>query len=946
MPNMIVLNLRALRFRANWIRGLAFTALISALSPGSAYAADPKASQLYEDALQRFEKQDYPGSIIQLKNALQIDKSALPVHVLLGKALLARGEVVAAQAAFEEALRLGVSRSEVVVPLATAVLGQARPQDLLDQDRFATSGLPAAIKAELLVLKARAETDRGDLRTALKLAEDAREADASNVGAWLVEVPIRLRSRQASEAVAAANRALALAPTSAEANYLRGTIAHEQADLATALAWYEKALRLDSTHLEAMVSRAGLLVDLNNLEAAAKAVALLRSTAADDPRGAYLSALLAERRGDSRSAREALATVTALLDRVPIEFMRYRTQLLVLGGLAHFGLHEVEKARPYLEAAYRGQPQSPAGKVLAQIYLADKNYDSAIQVLDAYLRGHPDDVQAKRLLASVHLAQGRHARAAAISQEALGRQESPATRTLLGLSLIGAGKYADALNELEAAFARDASQVQAGSALVALYLQGGQAQKALRIADTLARRNPASPGVQNLLGTTRLAAQDLRGAQQAFEASLKLNPELAAAQLGMARLEIRQQAFDKAAARLSNVLTKNDGNVEAMIELAGVNRLMGQVAEAQRWLEKADDRSGTSTRAGLELVALHLATGRADLGREAVKRLTSKAPEDHDVLMASARVALAVGDKSEAKSILVRAAGLAGFDAARLVDVAILQLQAGQLADASHSLDKALSARPGFLPATLVLADVDIRRGEYAKAEQLARKVMADHPSLGVGHALMGDLAMARNQPQAAVAAYRRAHEQERTSASVLRLFGALTRSDPKAANQLAERWLRDNARDTKVMRAWADSLAREGNLASARRAYESLVKTSPGDADGLNNLANVMLLQEDPGALEMANRALSLKPESPLIQGTAGWAAFKAGQPDRALQLLREARLRNPSNPDTRYFLAAVLAHTGKKKEARDEVEGALKLPAPGFANARNAAELLKTLN
>ena len=44
-------------------------------------AAEPKASKLFEDALLRYEKIDFPGVIIQLTNALQIDPNRWPVPV-------------------------------------------------------------------------------------------------------------------------------------------------------------------------------------------------------------------------------------------------------------------------------------------------------------------------------------------------------------------------------------------------------------------------------------------------------------------------------------------------------------------------------------------------------------------------------------------------------------------------------------------------------------------------------------------------------------------------------------------------------------------------------------------------------------------------------------------------------------------------------------------------
>ena len=102
---------------------------------GAAHGAsnNSKAAKSYEDALVRFEDKDIAGAITQLKNAIQEDHDMLPVDVLLGRALLAdaSGWVNPAEVAFDEALRLGVIRAEVVVPLAEAVMGRARPNDVL-----------------------------------------------------------------------------------------------------------------------------------------------------------------------------------------------------------------------------------------------------------------------------------------------------------------------------------------------------------------------------------------------------------------------------------------------------------------------------------------------------------------------------------------------------------------------------------------------------------------------------------------------------------------------------------------------------------------------------------------------------------------------------------------------------------------------------------------------
>jgi cellulose synthase operon protein C len=908
-------------------------------------AADAKAARFYEDALTRYEKKDVPGAIIQLKNALQIDKSMLPVHVLLGKALLADGDVGAAEVAFNEAMRLGVNRAEVVLPLARAVIGQGRQQHVIEQPRFAPAGLPPGVQLKMLLLRASAYADLGDARNALRTAEEARQLDPQAAEPWMSEVPIRIRARQPKEALAAADKALTLAPGNAEALYLRGSVAHVSGDLNGALAAYDRTLAADPTHTEALVSRAGLLLDFGRFDAARRDVGELGRSSPKDPRGVYLRALLDDREGKTEAARRALAEVTALLDPVPMEYFRFRPQVLMLGGLAHYGLNEREKAKPYLEAVQRQQPHSPVSKLLAQIYLAEKNIDRALESLDAYLRGQPDDAQATLLLASAHFAQGRHARAAQLTGDALKTRDVPAMRAMLGLSLVGSGKFADAVKELESALAKDPDQLQAGMALTTIYLQSAQTTKAVATVQKLAQRQPNNAGVRNLLGMALARSGDTAGARAAFEAASKADPAFRAPQINLARLEAEAGSADAAVARLNAVLKADDKSVEALSEMGLLMERRGQLAEAQRFLAKAADHSsGADLQPALALVEFHLRNNRPDAAREAAQRLTAKAPDSLQVLLALARVALASGDAEAARGGLTRAARTAAYDAPLLLMIATLQVQAGSLPGAAYSLDKALSERPDFLPALALMAEVELRQGEAAKAEARARQIVAKHPKAGVGPALLGDIAASRGQHAAAVEQYRKAHALEPSNESLMRLYHALAQNEAAAALALADQWLKGHPRDAAVRRAVADGHARAGNLPAARAAYEAMLKLAPDDAEVMNNLANVMLLANDPGALKIAEQALAKRPGAPHIIGTTGWAAFKAGQNDRALQLLRDARLRDPNNPDTRYFLGAVLAGIGRHTEAREELQGALR-GGRAFASAQEAEKLLATL-
>ena len=910
------------------------------------HAADPKAARFYEDALARYEKKDLDGAIIQLKNALQIDPNMLPVQVLLGKALMQDGQVAAAEVALLEALRLGVNRSEVVVPLGQSYLAQGKQQLIMQQPHFVLGGLPPAVQIQLLLLRAAAAADIGDSRTAMREIDEARAIDPKVPEVWQAEVPIRLRARQFKEAEVAAERSLALAPKSEEAWYQKGAVLHAKGDLKSALEVYDRALTINALHVPTLVSRAALAVDMGRASDAAKDLDALKDLAPDDPRAAYLRALLAERNKDFAAANAALKDVTDLIDPVPLDFVRYRPQLLMLNGLSHFALGRNEKAKKYLEMFQKSQGNTAASKLLAQVLLAEPNVPRAIEVLESYLRAQPGDAQALTLLSSAYVSQGRHNKATALMQDALKAQDRPEMRTALGISLIRGGQTMDGVGELEAVFRKTPGQKQAGLTLISMYLRSGQAAKAVSIAENLVKQFPQNAEFFNLLGTARGQTGNGPAARAAFEQALKLDGNLLAAKLNLARIEIATRAYDAATARLNAILKLDEKNAEAMHEMSIIATRLGRPADAQRWLEKANDLSGPKElRWGLALIDAFLRTGQANLALQTAKQLSAKAPEDVLVLLAYSRAQLAGKDIAGAKSTLAGVTRFANYNPAQQVEIALLQLAANNPEGAAYSLDKALSGQPDFLPAMALMTDVELRKNDPAKAEKRARDIVAMYPRRAIGHSLLGDVAQSRGQSAVAIDHYRRAHQTEASTDTLLRLFRALSVQDGgRPAIQLAEQWIKGHPRDIAVRKAVADAYARSGNYTLARAGYEEVAKLAPEDSSVLNNLANVLLRTKDPSAAKVAEQALAKNPANVNAIDTLGWILFKSGQTDRALTMLRDARLREPANPEIRYHLAAALAQNGRKAEARDELEAALKA-GNAFESLAEAQALLLAL-
>ncbi len=929
------------------LRPLLIALLIALAAAQPAAAQGAKAGRFYEDALRRYENKDLAGAIVQLKNALAEERKFLPALLLLGKASLEDSNPGAAEAAFTEALRLGVNRSEIAELLARSLVAQAKQTQMLQDPNLQIQGLPTVQQSKLLLVRAGAQSDLGDDRAALASIEQARQLNANDPEVWLAEVPVRIRSNSFEAALVAADRALKLDPSSPEALYQRGSVLHASGQLEAARAAYDAAIARQSNHLEARIARAGIWLDLRQPDRALADITELRKTHPKDPRADYLAAVIAEGKGDKASSQAAMRRVAELIAPVPIEFLRFRSQLLMLGGLSHHALNEPQKAKPYLEYLIKQQPRNPSSKLLAQILYNEGQVENGIQVLENYLRTQPQDIQAVALVASGHSMQGRNSKATQLMMQALSSSDSPELRSVLGQSLMRSGKFEDAQRELETAWKRDASHVPTGTALTLLYLRTQQATKALGVAKQVAQLGPNTASNQHLLGMAQSASGDLKAARASFDGALKLDRSMVEAQMSLARLDAREGKGPEARKRLEELHRADEKRIEPMMELAGLSRSQKQFDEAARWLEKAITVAGPrELRPSFALVDLHLSRNQAPEALAAAKVLFNRGPEDPLVLVAYARAQLANKDLAGAKPTLVQASRRMPFGADSFTEIANLQFAAGDLAGAGYTLSKVLEEAPNSPRALVLQATIAMQQGDLKAATVLTSRLRSLRPKDSTTHLLAAELAMASNKPAEALASLRTAHELQPSTATVMRLFLHLAQYDRgTGAEALAETWLRKQSGDTAVRRALAEHQASRGSWAKAQASYEALLRGNPNDAHALNNLSLLLLrANKATEALALTERAIKAAPGNPLVIDTHAWALHRIGRHEQALSLLRDARLRAPENAEIRYHLAAVLAQMGRSAEAKTELRAALQ-QAQGLESVKEAQDLLQTL-
>lgn len=889
--------------------------LASALWLPPAYADSAvDASRYYEDALKRYERRDDAGAIIQLKNALKADAKMLPALVLMGQAHLRAGDPAAAERVFADAEKLGAARGQLATLQAQAYLAQGKTRLMLE--RFGADGLPPKARLDMLLMRSQAQLNLSQFDAALTSARQAAQLPGGAARALALQARIHLNAGRPQEAQAAVQEALRAAPNDADALTMQASILHMRGDLESAARDYGRALAAQPNHLDARLARAGILLDLQRDTDAKIDIDYLQKHFGYDPRGAYLRALLLSRQGNEARARVALQEATRTLGQLTPEFLAANDQLNLLGGLAHHALGEFERAKTFL-GSYLEKHSRDVGarKLLASIYLAERQFDRATAMLQPALREQPDDAKVMAMLGEAAMRQGNHGKAARLFQEAAEANNSPDIQSGLGVSLISAGREEAGFQALARAYSQAPASTQAAIPYALALLKRGEASKSSAVVAGILKREPGNVAMQNLLGITRLAMGDRKGARTAYIAAINGARNFYPAHLNLARLDEQDKLPERARKRYLGILKVVPADVDAMLELARLEESLGRSTEALRWLEKARSARGKDIRTHLALSAYFLRHGQARQALDAAKDAQAHAPDSPHTLLALAQANIAVGKGDTARGLLRHLIQVVAFQPGRLTQAAALQAQIGDMDSARYALSKALLTDAGYVPALALQARLDLKNGKSADAEKQAQALLKKPGGAAEAQRLIGEIRMAQKRYPDAIAAYRDAFAQDSGEASVFGLFDALMAADQTAeAAKVMGAWRANHANSHLAAHALGEAWLAQKNWAQARAVYVELVRRDARDARAHNNLAHVLLQMNDPAALTHAERARALAPNQPQVNDTLGWVLVQQGQLEKGLRYLREASLRAPDDPGIQAHLNETLSRLKKR--------------------------------
>ena len=878
--------------------------------------------RLVRDAQQYFDKGELNAAIIQLKNALQRQPDHAEARLLLGRSHLELGDGASAEKELDRAASLGVDSAILLPLLGKAWLLQGKTDRVLEEIDGAE--LSGEALADHLYLRGQAFSMRGDPDQAESHFAKALGAYPGHVDSLVGQARLLFARGDAQGARERLDRALGLSRDHADAWALDGELQRQAGNLEAAEDRFNRTLALQPRHLGAYLGRAAIYIDQGRFDLAERDIGQVLRRSPRHPIAHYLLGLAAYQQGKHDEAVSALEQTLGVLPG--------HASSLVLMGTIRYQQGQYHQSIQHLRPFMMAYPEHvPGAKLLAAALLRTQQAHAAIELLEATARLAPEDAQLLAMLGSAYLESGDGSkgldylrRAAELAPDAASIQAK------MGIAHILAGDARQATDDLEAAVNLGQGLWQADILLVVTYLNNGEVDKALAAARALQAKLPDDPMPFNLLGAVFLQKGDPDAARNAFGQALSVRPGFAPAKLNLARMDINDGQLERARSKFLEVLAADEASLDAMYGMTDLAHLQGQPGQVEQWLQRARKHHPQAVKPSVLLAEYFLRVNQPLKALDVARALNEHQPNQPDALRVLGLAQMATDSNAAGVATFKRLAELLpdNVQVQYLLGSAAVKHQ--DLGMARAAFRKVLELEAHHAGALFSLGSIHLGANEHDQAARYAKLLLEQHAGQPWGYALSADMLASEGEYAAAAIQAREAYGHDPSQSRLLRYHHLLKQSDARQeAAELLEAWLQQHPLDASVHLLAAMDLQELGKPRVAMDHYEKVLAQHPGNVIALNNLAWLYLEEDPKRALRHAEQAYQASPDRPEVLDTYGWALVRNGEAQKGLTFLQDALVKAPHLAQIRYHTAVALHKTGRDREARLELEQALRSPA-----------------
>ena len=397
------------------------------------------------------------------------------------------------------------------------------------------------------------------------------------------------------------------------------------------------------------------------------------------------------------------------------------------------------------------------------------------------------------------------------------------------------------------------------------------------------------------------------------------------------------------------LLKSSPGDAHALLSKGRILLAQARYQEAAEQLQNAMKAAPESGSNHYFLGVAQQFLGLQDLAKSSFANALKFSPQMTEAAVALAGIENKRGDFDEALRLAGKALQTNPNLALAYAASAQAQLAKGDLAQGEALLQEALKRDPTAIPALALMLALRVKQGRTKEAVEDLRTLTARNPReaglhflLAVGYFNLKDLDNSE-------ASARRALELDSKTPDAYSLLGNidLARGSVEKAKTDLEKAIALNPHNLSNYAALGSQFEKEKNWEEAKRLFEKAHGAEPDSAFVADELAYLYL--EHGGdvniALNLAQTAKQRQPNSPIAADALGWAYYKLGSTESAVDQLKECVRMVPKNPVFQYHLGMAYVAAGHVEAAKGSLRKAIETD-PNFAFAASAKDTLAKIS
>jgi len=468
--------------------------------------------------------------------------------------------------------------------------------------------------------------------------------------------------------------------------------------------------------------------------------------------------------------------------------------------------------------------------------------------------------------------------------------------------------------------------------------------------NALLKSNPREPEFYNLQGLLALTNKQPELAIKNYQDAIDLDQKNLNANLALAKLSLNAGDLQRAEEYSYKALSINNKLSYAFFILADISFKQNNPLEAEKRLLTAHMRNQGNIEQEItianNLSKLYILQKQPKKILPLAEDIINRYPKNSAAMSLLANAQLINSQKIQAEKTLSKLVNLEKQDTQhRLLLARLLAGQTGKEKEVLKLLEEASSISPNNEQILFQKATYLIKTKNYQEAIKTATKLKKVTPQTGAGEIIEGEVYLNKKELDNALSAFQQAYKIKPNAKLLSVIVDILTAKGQQSdAITLLNEELKKNNENLSAHFKLATLYQQQNNLTEAEKHYKNILAVMPDNALVINNLAWIYHQQNNPDALELAQKAYKLAPNSAAIADTYGVILSKLGNLEQGIDVFEKASKLAPMAYDIQYHLAEAYTTNGNQKQAIDILNHILKTDQ-SFSERNASIALLKKL-